>query len=101
MQGSEEIALELRDAKGSPPPRDVTTGWQVDFVWKGTTFERMQHAMRVLAVEETSVSGYLYHRWAAPRPAPPLPHLSAVAGPGGSENAARSAGRYRSPAFVS
>ena len=35
---------------------------QVEFVWKGTTFERMQRAMRVLAVEETSVSGYLYHR---------------------------------------
>jgi len=62
-QGSEEVALELREGKGAPPPpTDVTTGWSVDFVWKGTTFERMQRAMRVLAVEETSVSGYLYHR---------------------------------------
>lgn len=65
MQGAEEVALELRDVKGSPPPTDVTTGWGVEFVWKGTTFERMQHAMRVMAVEETSLSGHLYHRCTA------------------------------------
>jgi regulator of nonsense transcripts 1 len=65
LQGSEEVALEIKEGRGAqPPPLDVTTGWAVEFVWKGTTFERMQRAMRVLAVEETSVSGYLYHRCA-------------------------------------
>lgn len=34
----------------------------VECVWKGTSYERMQKAMRAFAVDETSVSGYLYHR---------------------------------------
>lgn len=46
----------------APPPTDVTTGYRVEFVWKGATFERMQAAMKAFAVDQTSVSGYLYHR---------------------------------------
>lgn len=37
-------------------------GFRVEFVWKGATFERMQRAMKAFAVDETSVSGYLYHK---------------------------------------
>ena len=34
----------------------------VEYVWKSTSFDRMQRAMKMFAVDETSVSGFLYHR---------------------------------------
>ena len=37
-------------------------GFKVEFVWKSTSFDHMQRAMHSFAVDETSVSGYLYHR---------------------------------------
>ena len=37
-------------------------GYAIDFVWKSTSFDRMQSAMKTFAVDDTSVSGYLYHR---------------------------------------
>lgn len=58
----EEIALELRGKSGSRAPHDTTVGYSVDIVWKATSFDRMQAAMKTFAVDETSVSGYLYHR---------------------------------------
>jgi len=57
---SEEVALEIRS--GDKAPIDATHGFSVEFVWKSITYDRMQHAMRTFAVDETSVSGYLYHR---------------------------------------
>ncbi|KAL4855832.1 Regulator of nonsense transcripts 1 [Chlorella vulgaris] len=62
--GSEEVAIELRGkekGQGSAPT-DMTTGFIVEYVWKGTSYERMQKAMKAFAVDETSVSGYLYHK---------------------------------------
>ena len=38
-------------------PVDVNHGFHVDFVWKSTSFDRMQGAMKTFAVDETSVSG--------------------------------------------
>lgn len=38
-------------------PVDVNHGFSVDFVWKSTSFDRMQSAMKSFAVDETSVSG--------------------------------------------
>ncbi|GAB2273676.1 Regulator of nonsense transcripts 1-like protein [Dionaea muscipula] len=55
----EEVALELRASQGVPI--DVNHGLSVDFVWKSTSFDRMQSAMKTFAVDETSVSGYIYH----------------------------------------
>lgn len=55
---SEEITLELR----SSAPTSTTVGWTAEFVWKSTSFDRMQRAMKVFAVDDTSVSSYLYHR---------------------------------------
>ncbi|TQD73599.1 hypothetical protein C1H46_040880 [Malus baccata] len=55
----EEVALELRASQGVPV--DVNHGFSVDFVWKSTSFDRMQGAMKAFAVDETSVSGYIYH----------------------------------------
>lgn len=57
---SEEVALEIRNGAGAPI--DQTHGFSIEFVWKATTFDRMQAAMKKFAVDETSVSGYLYHR---------------------------------------
>jgi len=39
-------------------PIDVNHNFNVDFVWKSTSFDHMQAAMKTFAVDETSVSGY-------------------------------------------
>lgn len=41
--------------------------WQVDFVWKAVSYDRMQVALKTFAVDDTSVSGYIYHRYAQHR----------------------------------
>jgi regulator of nonsense transcripts 1 len=51
------VALELR--KNENVPTDFTHGFSVDFVWKPTSFDRMQAAMKTFAVDEKSVSGYI------------------------------------------
>ncbi|KAG0598700.1 hypothetical protein M758_12G094200 [Ceratodon purpureus] len=60
LTAQEEVALELRASQGVPI--DVNHNFSVDFVWKSTSFDRMQVAMKTFAVDETSVSGYIYHR---------------------------------------
>ncbi|KAI5426799.1 ATP-dependent helicase NAM7 [Lathyrus oleraceus] len=55
----EEVALELRASQGVSV--DVNHGFSVDFVWKSTSFVRMQGAMKTFAVDETSASGYICH----------------------------------------
>ncbi|KEP53917.1 putative regulator of nonsense transcripts protein [Rhizoctonia solani 123E] len=57
---SDEIGLELRRNDGVPV--DCTHGFSVDFVWKSTSFDRMQLAMKTFAIDEKSVSGYIYHK---------------------------------------
>ena len=57
---SDEIALELRRNDGVP--NDCTHNFSADFVWKSTSFDRMQLAMKTFAVDEQSVSGYIYHK---------------------------------------
>ncbi|XP_043716368.1 regulator of nonsense transcripts 1 homolog isoform X1 [Telopea speciosissima] len=59
LTAQEEVALELRASQGVPV--DVNHSFSVDFVWKSTSFDRMQGAMKTFAVDETSVSGYIYH----------------------------------------
>jgi len=56
---NEEIHLELRRAKNTPTEEQY--GFMVDFIWKPITFERMQKAMKTFAVDEYSVTGYIYH----------------------------------------
>lgn len=43
-------------------PIDTTAGFNVEIVRNVTSFGRMYVAMRPFARDETSVSGYLYHR---------------------------------------
>ncbi|ONK60154.1 uncharacterized protein A4U43_C08F14950 [Asparagus officinalis] len=38
-------------------PVDVNHGFNVDFVWKSTSFDRVQGAINFFVVDETSVSG--------------------------------------------
>ncbi|KAG1362088.1 regulator of nonsense transcripts 1 [Cocos nucifera] len=59
LTAQEEVALELRASQGVPV--DLNHGFSVDFVWKSTSFDRMQGSMKTFAVDETSVSGYIYH----------------------------------------
>jgi len=61
ITANEEVALELRGPQ-QVGPWDISHGFSVEFVWKSTSFDRMQAAMRTFAVDDTSVSGYLYHK---------------------------------------
>lgn len=55
-----EITLELGHGEAEAPV-SVTGGYSVELVWRSVTFDRMQAALRKFAVEDDSVSGYLYH----------------------------------------
>jgi len=57
---SDEIVIELRSSTAIPTEQNRNL--QVDFVWKSTSFDRMQSAMRTFAVDENSVSTYIYHQ---------------------------------------
>lgn len=52
--------MELRSSIGVPT--ECTQNFTVDFVWKAVSYERMQNALKTFAVDEGSVSGYIYHR---------------------------------------
>ena len=54
------MGIELKNSAGAPT--ECTHNFVVDFVWKSTSFDRMQAAMKTFAVDETSVSGYIYHK---------------------------------------
>lgn len=60
---SDEVSIELR-SKGDHKsvPTECTHNFSADYVWKATSFDRMQHAMKTFAIDEMSVSGYIFHR---------------------------------------
>ncbi|EGW31946.1 ATP-dependent helicase NAM7 [Spathaspora passalidarum NRRL Y-27907] len=60
-KNQEEFTLELNPSKVTPPT-DLTTDFTAEFVWKGTSYDRMQQAMKDFATDETSVSSYIYHK---------------------------------------
>jgi len=57
---SDDVGLELR--RSDDTPVEINHNFSIDFVWKSTSFDRMQLAMKTFAVDEASVSGYIYHR---------------------------------------
>lgn len=60
---TEEIGVEIkRHDLGANAPLDLTHGFSVEFVWKATSFERMQRAMRRLALDEDAMSSYIFHK---------------------------------------
>ena len=58
-----EVTLELDPGAGGggDAPIHIGSGYIVEYVWRSITFDRMQMALRKFAVDEQSVSGYLYH----------------------------------------
>eukprot|EP00912_Choanoflagellata_sp_UC4_P000140 UC4_evm1s92 len=59
-QNGTEIGLQLRT--NNDVPHECNINFTVEYVWKPITFDRMQNAMKVFAVDEKSVSGYIYHQ---------------------------------------
>ncbi|EFJ52298.1 hypothetical protein VOLCADRAFT_86581, partial [Volvox carteri f. nagariensis] len=57
-QQSEEVCLELF---ANDVPEDCTVGYSVDFVWRGTSYDRMRNALNTFRKYSASISGYLYH----------------------------------------
>lgn len=55
-----EVWLEMRPSRDRPPTREEY-GFVLNFVWKPVTFDRMQKSLRAFAVDEYSVTGYIYH----------------------------------------
>ena len=68
LTAAEEVVLELRGCP--PPPLDCTTGYSVEFVWKGTSFDRMRAAIKTFAHDSTCISTYLYHALLGHEPPP-------------------------------
>lgn len=42
-------------------PDDTTVGFSLEFVWKATSFERMNIALKLFKDYSASISGYLFH----------------------------------------
>ncbi|KAK3942320.1 regulator of nonsense transcripts 1 [Diplogelasinospora grovesii] len=60
---SDEVTLELRkSANDKSVPTECTHNFSADYVWKATSYDRMQLAMKTFAVDELSVSGYIFHK---------------------------------------
>ena len=55
----DEVGVEVR---GTNAPTELTTGFVLDFVWKSTSFDRMQNSLKKFAVDDSSVSTYIYHK---------------------------------------
>ncbi|RDA91581.1 hypothetical protein CP533_5975 [Ophiocordyceps camponoti-saundersi (nom. inval.)] len=59
---SDEVCLELRkNGNDKQVPTDLSHNFSADYVWKATSYDRMQLAMKTFAVDEMSVSGYIYY----------------------------------------
>lgn len=54
----EDVGLELKVGQGAPI--ECTSNFAVDFIWKCTSFDRMQLALRKFAMDDNSVSNYIY-----------------------------------------
>ena len=55
-----EVELELRTA--GQIPDSISDDYIVSYVWKSTSYDRMQNALKTFAIDDTSVTGYIYHK---------------------------------------
>jgi regulator of nonsense transcripts 1 len=55
-----EVELELRSA--GHVPESIHDDYIVEYIWKSTSYDRMQNALKTFAIDDTSVTGYIYHR---------------------------------------
>ncbi|PHH82161.1 hypothetical protein CDD82_6783 [Ophiocordyceps australis] len=59
---SDDVCLELRKTdKKDSVPKDLSHNFSADYVWKATSYDRMQLAMKTFAIDEMSASGYIFH----------------------------------------
>ncbi|EDV26532.1 uncharacterized protein TRIADDRAFT_54641 [Trichoplax adhaerens] len=57
---NDEVGLELKS--NFDVPESCKEPFEVEFVWKATSFDRMRAAVHKFAIDKTSMNGYLYHR---------------------------------------
>jgi regulator of nonsense transcripts 1 len=55
-----EVCLELRNA--GAVPENIHDDYLVEYIWKSTSYDRMQNALKSFAMDDTSVSGFIYHK---------------------------------------
>ncbi|KAG7368911.1 phospholipid-translocating P-type ATPase, flippase [Nitzschia inconspicua] len=55
-----EVELELR-SNGNVPDQ-IHDDYIVEYIWKSTSFDRMQNSLKTFAIDDTSVTGYIYHK---------------------------------------
>jgi len=55
-----EVELELRTTGNVPD--QVHDDYVVEYIWKSTSYDRMQNALKTFAIDDTSVTGYIYHK---------------------------------------
>jgi len=56
----DEVGIELKSNAGVPV--ECTSNYAIEFVWKATSFDRQQAALRKFAVDDASVSAFIYHK---------------------------------------
>jgi regulator of nonsense transcripts 1 len=56
-----EVELELRQSTVHIPD-SFSEDFVVEYIWKSTSFDRMQNALKTFAIDDTSVTGYIYHK---------------------------------------
>lgn len=56
---TEEVCVEMHS---NDVPEDCTVGYHVEFIWKGTSFDRMRSALHTFREYTASISGYLFHK---------------------------------------
>lgn len=56
---SEELTIQL---KSKNPPMHFQTGFSAELVWKSVPYDRMQDALKRFALDQKSVSKYLYYK---------------------------------------
>uniref|UniRef100_A0A7S1ZIU5 Upf1 domain-containing protein n=1 Tax=Ditylum brightwellii TaxID=49249 RepID=A0A7S1ZIU5_9STRA len=59
-----EVELEMRQTGGGSGavPDQITDDYIVEYIWKSTSYDRMQNSLKTFAIDDTSVTGYIYHK---------------------------------------
>jgi regulator of nonsense transcripts 1 len=55
-----EVELEIRNTGNVPD--SIHDDYVVEYIWKSTSYDRMQNALKTFAIDDTSVTGYIYHK---------------------------------------
>lgn len=55
-----EVEIELRTTGNVPD--QIHDDYIVEYIWKSTSYDRMQNSLKSFAIDDTSVTGYIYHK---------------------------------------